>query len=36
VIEQAKNDAKMTRQVAANEVADLNPAREAQKELSLK
>ena len=36
VIEQAKNDAKITRQVTANEVADLNPVREAQKELSLK
>jgi ABC-type nitrate/sulfonate/bicarbonate transport system substrate-binding protein len=36
VIEQAKDDAKITRQVSANEVADLSPAREAQRELSLK
>jgi ABC-type nitrate/sulfonate/bicarbonate transport system substrate-binding protein len=36
VIEQARNDAKITRQVAATEVADLNFVREVQKELNLK
>ena len=36
VIEQAKTDAKIVREVPSAEVADLNPAREALKELGLK
>jgi NitT/TauT family transport system substrate-binding protein len=36
VIEQAKHDAKITRDIAISEVAEFNPVREAQRELGLK
>jgi hypothetical protein len=36
VIEQAKKEAKIDREVAINEVADLTILREAQKELGIK
>ena len=36
VIESAAKDAKITRQILANEVADLGPLREAQRELGIK
>jgi NitT/TauT family transport system substrate-binding protein len=36
VVEQAKTDAKISREITSNEVADLNPVREAMRELGLK
>lgn len=36
VIEQAKNDAKITREIGLSEVSDLKPVLQAQKELGLK
>jgi ABC-type nitrate/sulfonate/bicarbonate transport system substrate-binding protein len=36
VVEQAKAELKLTREVALNEIVDLTPLREAQKELGIK